>query len=102
MGCTGHCAAVHQNNAVVLATRWVEANFVVTYERVAAQAIGSQIRFQVMPINARATDGERRSTVVSFFAIDRAKRQAAGDAVQAVVVVHEAIAHIQNRPWWIG
>ena len=53
----GALAAVHHDHGVELPARRIEDDLIVADERIAADAVGPEVRRHVVPIGARAADG---------------------------------------------
>jgi hypothetical protein len=58
-------AAVGHDDWIELLARFIE-NDVVPDKRIFSDAIGSEVRLHVMPVEARSADGYRRGTISPF------------------------------------
>jgi hypothetical protein len=98
-GMNGALAAVGHNDGIELVARFIENDFIVSDKRIFPDAIGSEVRVHVMPVEARSADGYRRGTISLLVCGVPDSGQIQRMVVDAVVVIKETVSDVENGFW---
>jgi hypothetical protein len=101
-GMNGALAAVGHDDGIELLARFIENDFVVSDKGIFADAIRSEVRLHVMPVEARSADGYRRGTISLLVCEISAFGQIRHMVVYAVVVIKKAVSDVENGFWGLS